>query len=403
MLQLPSLITTDRGETRFLLFDDLHLLWDHARGADLLDTADNPAAIDASNHDAAKTTGSETVKASRPAAGFPDGAAGKPDGHPVLIVDENVMSAHQERINAAFPDDKVHCFEVPSGEASKSIAMWNRVMDFAFTGPLKRNTPLIAVGGGVTGDLAGFAAASLMRGLPLYHVPTTLLAMVDSAIGGKTGINHAFGKNTIGAFYHPRAVLFDTAFLETLPQREWLCGISEVLKYGYIADPDLLRNGAALANPAKRTPELLHHVIERSVRIKSGVVATDAREAGRRAWLNFGHTFGHALEALDNYRNINHGEAVYAGMIAALFVSRRLGYEVSDEPLLQLKEKYSLDLRPYTSRTGDLVTLMAHDKKNRDSDIRLVLVSAHGNPIVTPVSDLSLLQEAWKYTFDVLT
>ena len=387
MLKLPSLIITDRDESRFLLFDDLHLLWDHARGTDLLETADKPAAVDASD----------------PVAGSPDGGAVKPAGQAVLIVDENVMSAHRKRITAAFPEDMVRCFEVPSGEESKSIAMWNRVMDFAFSGPLKRNTPLIAIGGGVTGDLAGFAAASLMRGLPLFHVPTTLLAMVDSAIGGKTGINHAFGKNTIGAFYHPRAVLFDTAFLETLPQREWLCGISEVLKYGYIADPDLLEDGAALADPATRTPELLQHVIERSVRIKSDVVATDAREAGRRAWLNFGHTFGHALEALDNYRNINHGEAVYAGMIAALFVSRRLGYEASDESLLQLKGKYRLDLGPYTSRTDELVTLMTHDKKNRDKDIRLVLVSAHGNPLVTSVSDISLLQEAWKYTFDVLT
>jgi len=395
MLQLPSLIITDRDETRFLLFDDLPLLWKHGRAADLLDADGKPVAVDASDPDG--------VDASDPAAGFPDSDAGKTDSQPVLIVDGNVMPAHRERINAAFPDTMARCFEVPSGETSKSIAMWNRVMDFAFSGALKRNTPLIAIGGGVTGDLAGFAAASLMRGLPLFHVPTTLLAMVDSAIGGKTGINHAFGKNTIGAFYHPRAVLFDTAFLDTLPQREWLCGISEVLKYGYISDPDLLQAGAALADPATRTPELLQHVIEHSVRIKSGVVAADAREAGRRAWLNFGHTFGHALETLDNYRNINHGEAVYAGMIAALFVSRRLGYEVSDEPLLQLKEKFRLDLGPYTSRSGELVTLMAHDKKNRDADIRLVLVSAHGKPLVTSVSDRSLLQEAWKYTFDVLT
>jgi len=387
MLQLPSLIITDRDESHFFLFDELHLLWQHARRTGLLDAVDKPASAEVSDTE----------------NGFPDAPAGKSDSQAVLMVDENVISAHRERISAAFPDDKVRLFEIPSGEASKSIAMWNRVIDFAFSGPLKRNTPLIAIGGGVTGDLGGFAAASLMRGLPLYHVPTTLLAMVDSAIGGKTGINHAFGKNTIGAFYHPRAVLFDTAFLKTLPQREWLCGISEVLKYGYIADPGLLEDASALADPATRTPELLQRVIERSVRIKSGIVASDAREAGRRAWLNFGHTFGHALEALDNYRNINHGEAVYAGMIAALFVSRRLGYAVTDAPLLQMKGKYRLDLGPYTSRASELVTLMTHDKKNRDKDIRLVLVSAHGKPLVTSVSDSSLLQEAWKYTFDALT
>ena len=386
MLQLPSLTITDRDESRFFLFDDLRLLWEHARGTNLLDKADKPVTADVSG----------------PGAGSADDGIGKKDLQAVLIADEHVMATHRERINAAFPEDMVRCFEVPSGETSKSVAMWHRVMDFAFSGPLKRNTPFIAIGGGVTGDLGGFAAASLMRGLPLYHVPTTLLAMVDSAIGGKTGINHAFGKNTIGAFYHPRAVLFDTAFLETLPQREWLCGISEVLKYGYISDPGLLVDGAALADPATRTPELLQHVIERSVRIKSGVVAADARESGRRAWLNFGHTFGHALETLDNYRNINHGEAVYAGMIAALFVSRRLGYQASDDTLLQLKEKYRLDLRPYTSRAAELVTLMTHDKKNRDKDIRLVLVSAHGSPLITSVSDRSLMTDAWKYTFDVL-
>jgi len=138
------------------------------------------------------------------------------------------------------------------------------------------------------------------------------------------------------------------------------------------------------------------------VRIKSDIVAADAREAGKRAWLNFGHTFGHALETLDNYRNINHGEAVYAGMIAALFVSRHFGHEVSDEPLLELKTNYRLDIDAYTSRVDELVTLMTHDKKNRDQDIRLVLVSGHGKPLIASISDKTLLRDAWIYAFDVL-
>ncbi len=359
MPQIPSLNITDSFQCHFLLFEDLHLLWEKA-----------------------------------------DARVG---GKAVLVVDGNVLALHSERIGKAFPADSVNLFELPPGEGSKTTAMWNRILDFAFSSPLKRNTPLIAIGGGVTGDLAGFAAASLMRGLPLYHVPTTLLAMVDSAIGGKTGVNHAFGKNTIGAFYHPRAVLFDTDFLATLPHREWLCGLSEVLKYGYIAEPDLLVEGAALASPKGRTSDRLRSVIERSVRIKSGIVAADAREAGRRAWLNFGHTFGHALETLDNYSNINHGEAVYAGMIAALFISRHMGHDVSDKPLLELKTHYNLDISPYTSSVDELVTLMTHDKKNRDKDIRLVLVSKQGKPMLASVGDQSLLRDAWNYAFDVLS
>ncbi len=363
MLQLPSLKIDDSFETRFLLFDDLKLLWNKAR-AEVTGMRDTPV---------------------------------------VLIVDANVRKAHREMIDKIFPAEQTRYFEVPPGEESKSVAVWNRVIDFAFSGPLRRNTPLVAVGGGVTGDLAGFAAASLMRGLPLCHIPTTLLAMVDSAIGGKTGINHAFGKNTIGAFYHPNTVLFDTGFLDTLPQREWLCGISEVLKYGYIADPELLDKAVALADPETRSRQTLHDVIERSVRIKAGVVADDARESGKRAWLNFGHTFAHALETQDNYRNINHGEAVYAGMIAALHVSRKLGHEVSDEPLLAMKDTYQLDLGAYTSKVDQLVTLMTKDKKNRNSSIRLVLVEEHGKPFVQSVDDRNLLKDAWLYTYNALS
>lgn len=356
-----SLKTTDTHESRFLFFDDLKTLWEQAEGQS------------------------------------PDGGT-----DPVLIVDERVHAAHGSRINEAFPSGLVRMTLVPSGESSKCVTQWNRIIDFAFSDMVRRNTPVIAIGGGVTGDLAGFAAATLLRGLPLYHVPTTLLAMVDSAIGGKTGINHAFGKNTIGAFYQPEAVLFDTAFLDTLPQREWLCGISEVLKYGYIAEPSLLEEAARLADPQTRYRQSLHDVIIRSVRIKSSIVAEDTREAGKRAWLNFGHTFGHALETLDRYRHINHGEAVYAGMIAALHASRSLGFEAPDAPLLEMKKIFGLKLAPYTSRIDELVTLMTHDKKNRNSQIRLVLIENTGSPFVQPVDDSGILRDAWKYTFHAL-
>ncbi len=366
MKELPGLSINDKHHCRFLLFDNLSALWAEA--------------------------GAEHAAAA--------------DSRPLIIIDENVRRLHEDLISKTFPAGSSRWFTVPSGESSKSTEKWEEIIDFAFSGPLRRNTPLVAIGGGVTGDLAGFAAACLMRGLPLFHVPTTLLSMVDSAIGGKTGINHAFGKNTIGAFYHPQAVLFDTRFLETLPRREWLCGISEILKYGYISRPELLGDASDLADPGTRSTDLLERVVENSVRIKSGIVAGDAREAGRRAWLNFGHTFAHALETLDNYRNINHGEAVYVGMIAALFVSRLFNpdkkSELSDQPLLTLKNIYNLDLSDYTTESGRLVTLMSHDKKNRDHSIRLVLLDGSGQPDVKAVDDPVILRDAWQYTFDVL-
>lgn len=366
MHQLPSLKITDHFESRFLLFDSLATLWNHATGR----------------------AGDDT---------------GPPPFEPVIVVvDSRVRSAHYNLLEEVFPAGSNRYFEVPPGERSKSIEMWSLILDFAFEGSLRRNTSLVAVGGGITGDLAGFAAASLMRGIPLYHVPTTLLAMVDSAIGGKTGINHPYGKNTIGAFYHPEAVLFDTTFLETLPQREWLCGISEVLKYGYISDPALIDRATRLADPAGRNDELIRYVIEKSVSIKSDIVTSDAREAGKRAWLNFGHTFAHALETLGDYRNINHGEAVYAGMIAALYVSRQLGAPVSDHALVSLKNIYNLDLSSWASHSDDLVSLMEHDKKNRDRSIQLVVLDDIGKPVLRRLDERYLLKDAWQYVFDVL-
>lgn len=366
MKELSGLNINERHYSRFLLFDNLPVLW-------------HETCLDGVSSNAT---------------------------HPMVLIDENVGKFHEETIRNTFPPENSRYFTIPPGETSKSAQMWQQIIDFAFSGSLRRNTPLVAIGGGVTGDLAGFAAACLMRGLPLYHVPTTLLAMVDSAIGGKTGINHPYGKNTIGSFYHPEAVLFDTRFLDTLAQREWLCGISEVLKYGYISEPELLRQSSLLANPDTRTSVLLESIIEKSVQIKAGIVADDARESGKRAWLNFGHTFAHALETLDGYRNINHGEAVYVGMIAALFVSRlhKTGEKpfLSDQPLLALKNIYNLDLSDYTTETDKLVTLMGHDKKNKDHHVRLVLLDDGGKPELKTVNDPVILRDAWQYTFEAL-
>ena len=366
MEELKSLITEDLHECRFVLFDTVEHLWKQscARSPELAPFGED---------------GREEV---------------------LLVVDQKVWEFHDKKLLAVFGRAAEQRYVVPSGEASKQISQWSDLLDHAFTRPLRRTTPLVAVGGGVTGDLAGFAAASLMRGLPLVHIPTTLLAMVDSAIGGKTGVNHPYGKNTIGAFYHPSAVLFDTGFLASLPGREWLCGLSEVFKYGYIQDPSLLDNASRLAEQTNEA--LLQQIIRTSVGIKSRIVGEDAREAGKRAWLNFGHTFGHALETLDGYSRLNHGEAIYAGMLAALHVSQKLGARVDAGPLLAMKNRYALNLQPYTAEARALVTLMKHDKKNRDEAIQLVLLEAPASPVVRKIHDHGLLEEAWDYVFDVL-
>ena len=369
MRYIPSLITHEQFESRFLISSSLEEMWKEFLDYQHL-KEDHPG-----------NEGSSTC---------------------LIVADENVCKHHGERLHHLFPPEKNRWFVVPAGESSKNSSMWLDLVEFAFSGTLRRNTPMVAIGGGVTGDLAGFTAATLMRGLPLIHVPTTLLAMVDSAIGGKTGINHRFGKNTIGAFYQPRAVLFDITMLDTLPEREWLCGISEVLKYGYIRNPVLLSIAASLADPRSRTRPFLEKVVETSVNIKAEIVRADAREAGERAILNFGHSFAHALETLDGYRNITHGEAVYTGMIAAIFVSRKMGGDVSDRPLVSLKEIYKLSMKPYAEKADELVNLMRHDKKNRDDAFQLVLLEKAGKPVQQRVHSADLLKEAWLYTFGVL-
>lgn len=373
MEELTALKTTDSHACHFVLFSSLEQLWKQAcaRSPELAPFADDRR---------------QEV---------------------LLVVDQNVWEHHGQLLSAFFGRAAQHAYLVPSGESSKQISRWSHLLDHAFTRPLRRTTPLVAIGGGVTGDLAGFAAASLMRGLPLVHIPTTLLAMVDSAIGGKTGVNHPYGKNTIGAFYHPSAVLFHTGFLRTLPTREWLCGLSEVFKYGYIQDESLLENAARLAEQgsfhgALDNESLLEHIIRSSVRIKAGIVGQDAREAGKRAWLNFGHTFGHALETLDGYKRLNHGEAIYAGMLAALYVSQKQGARVDADALLAMKNRYALNLQPYTAQVNTLVTLMKHDKKNRDEAIQLVLLQGPASPVVRKIHDHAMLEEAWQYVFDVL-
>lgn len=247
-----------------------------------------------------------------------------PAPHYVLASSPGIWSLHRGAFRrlAAARD----AILVPDGERFKTLATVGRVYEGLIRRRADRATVVIAVGGGVIGDLVGFAAATYLRGLRLVHVPTTLMAQVDSAVGGKVGVNHALGKNLIGAFHSPRLVASDPSVLATLPRREFRAGLYEVVKYGVIASPELLdRVERSLDALFARDPEAVSAVVEASCRIKARVVSSDEREGGLRRILNFGHTIGHALEAVTKYRRFRHGEAVAYGMLAALALGVQRG------------------------------------------------------------------------------
>jgi 3-dehydroquinate synthase len=273
--------------------------------------------------------------------------------------------------------------EVDDGEEHKSLAALSTTWDRLLGSGIERGTPLVALGGGVIGDLGGFAAATLLRGLPVVQLPTTLLAQVDAAIGGKTGINHPRGKNLIGAFHQPRFVIADVDTLATLPRRELVAGLAEVIKYGVIGDADLFADiERRLEDLLRLDRDLLVRVVGTSCRQKAAVVSGDEREVtGLRATLNFGHTVGHAIEAVTNYRRFLHGEAVAIGMVAAASVSRALG--ICDGDVVAR-------IRAVTGRTGlptevpgdldrgALAEAMRADKKSQRETIRFVALETIG-------------------------
>jgi len=275
---------------------------------------------------------------------------------------------------------------LPDGERHKNWETLNRIFDTLLEHRCERGTTLIALGGGVVGDLAGFAAAAYLRGVPFIQVPTTLLAQVDSAVGGKTAINHPLGKNMIGAFHQPRAVIADTDTLATLPPRELAAGLAEVIKYGLIRDPALFawleQNMARLV---KREAEPLAHAIERSCAIKAEIVAQDEREDGVRALLNLGHTFGHAIEAGTGYGTWLHGEAVGAGMGLAARLSQRLGLIGQEEVrrVDALLKSAGLPVRAPDLGLARYLELMGHDKKVEGGRIRFVLLKRIGEAFVS--------------------
>lgn len=275
---------------------------------------------------------------------------------------------------------------LPDGEEHKNWQSLNLVYDALLQHKCDRKTTLVALGGGVIGDLTGFAASSYMRGVPFVQIPTTLLAQVDSSVGGKTGINHPLGKNMIGAFYQPRAVLADTATLNTLPARELAAGLAEVIKHGAVLDAaffDWIE--ANVEQLLKRDPQALAHAIARSCEIKADVVRKDEREGGLRAVLNFGHTFGHAIENGLGYGEWLHGEAVGCGMVMAADLSARLGLidPASVERVRALVRAAGLPASAPDLGEARWIELMAVDKKNEGGEIRFILLKPLGSPSIT--------------------
>ncbi len=316
----------------------------------------------------------------------------------LVVTDETVAALYLDGLRAALGGDgwTVEAHVVPPGEASKALEQLAALYDWALGLGIDRQTPVLALGGGVVGDLAGFAAATLLRGLPLVHLPTTLIAQADSAIGGKTGINHAAGKNLVGALWQPRLVLADPATLRTLPEREWTSGLAEVVKAALVADggfADWL--DAHWEDVLQREPSVVGPLVRWAAAIKAGIVAEDEREAGRRALLNFGHTFGHAIERTAGYGTFTHGEAVALGMRAALHLSRALHPDV---PLGRAEALVArLPVPPLGGvSTEALTAAMATDKKRRGGRLRLVVLEAVGQATVTADVTPEAVAAAWE-------
>ncbi len=305
----------------------------------------------------------------------------------MIVTNETIAPLYLEQTRKAFDKFQVETVILPDGEAYKNLETWNRIFDALLSNRFDRKCTLVALGGGVIGDITGYAAASYQRGVPFIQIPTTLLAQVDSSVGGKTGVNHPLGKNMIGAFHQPQCVLADTNTLNTLDDRQLSAGIAEVVKYGLIRDIPffewLEQNMERLTG---RDPAALAYAIQRSCENKAEVVAADELEAGQRALLNSGHTFGHAIEAGMGYGAWLHGEAVAAGMVMACDLSMREGWMgPSDvERLQQLLQQANLPtLGPPDLPAERYLEIMAVDKKAEAGQIRLVLQKAIGDAIVT--------------------
>lgn len=326
--------------------------------------------------------------------------AGLRPGRCLLITDENVAAHYRTPLVRAL--EKANwtpkVMVCPPGESTKSAEQLHAIYDAALDWGIDRQTPVLALGGGVVGDLAGFAAATLLRGLPLVHLPTSLIAQVDSSIGGKTGINHETGKNLIGAFYQPKLVITDRHTIDTLPQREWTSGMAEVVKHALIADPELLDFlEAHITDVLQRRRDPTAETIVRAARVKAEVVGEDEREQGRRAILNFGHTFAHAIERVAGYGTFTHGEAVAVGMRAALYLSHRLHPEVDWQQADRLVARIPIGGSLDDLSTEKLIPAMQSDKKAVAGTLRFVVLDRLGHAYLTDAPSRTDIEHAWAH------
>lgn len=321
-------------------------------------------------------------------------------GRPVRVIsDASVLEAHGQYLESA-GFTKTEILALPAGEHTKSVGRYAEVLSFLASQSCNRDCALFAFGGGVIGDLAGFVAASYLRGVDFYQIPTTLLAMVDSSVGGKTGINLPEGKNLVGAFWQPKAVFIDTALLTTLPDREFAAGMAEVIKYGLLADAALLAELENLPELSAATPEL-PGIIRRCCEIKAGIVADDETETaqnGGRALLNLGHTFAHAIENVAGYGTYLHGEAVAIGLVLASRLSVALGQlpDAATDRVIKVLQQHHLPTQLGADYPVDtLMQAMQKDKKNRSGKLRFVTMRAIGEAVTTDGVSPERIRELW--------
>ncbi len=313
-----------------------------------------------------------------------------------IVTNDTIAPLYLTKLTEALADYQTETVILPDGEQFKTLQYLEKIFDQLLAKKFSRNATLIALGGGVIGDMGGFAAACYQRGIAFIQIPTTLLAQVDSSVGGKTGVNHALGKNMIGAFYQPRCVIADADVLDTLDDRQLSAGLAEVIKYGLIRDPEFLHwLEQNMPRLLARDKEALAYAIERSCANKADVVGEDEFESGVRATLNLGHTFGHAIETGSGYGHYLHGEAVAIGTCFAADLSRRLGSlnDADVARIVALFKAAGLPTAPPSNMTAEqYVDLMAVDKKNVDGKIRVILLDAVGKASLPVNVDLLQLQ-----------
>ncbi len=323
----------------------------------------------------------------------------------LIVTNDRIAPLYLDKVKALFSGLVCQAVVLPDGEKHKNLETMNFIFDALIRDKHSRTTTLVALGGGVVGDMTGFAAACYQRGVSFIQIPTTLLAQVDSSVGGKTGVNHPLGKNMIGAFHQPECVLIDVDTLSTLPDREYRSGLAEVIKYGLINDRSffdwLCENVDSLL---QRNPDTLIHAIECSCNNKANIVSADEKETGVRALLNYGHTFGHAIEAWQNYTGFLHGEAIAIGSVIAAELSVKLGLLSSKDgdTVRSIIDRFGLPVcAPADMAADTFIDFMQRDKKILDGSLRLILLESIGKAVIKDSVPLNQIIQAIESCRDV--